>query len=75
MFAPMNKAPKLAVPEDFISYLQKVQKPELVEVGKLHKLRQLLRNETVSWVDLFITKGGMTEIVALLYRIIGIEWR
>ena len=74
-FAFMSKAPKPAIPEDFISYLQKVQKPELVEVGRLHKLRQLLRNETVSWVDSFITKGGMTEIVALLHRIIAIEWR
>ena len=74
-FAFMGKAPKPAIPEDFISYLQKVQRPELVEVGRLHKLRQLLRNETVSWVDSFITKGGMTEIVALLHRIIAIEWR
>ena len=71
----LNRTPKQEVPEDFISYLQKVQKPQLVEVGRLQKLRQLLRNETVSWVDSFITKGGMTEIVSLLYRIIDIEWR
>lgn len=61
--------------DDFISYLSKVQKPESVEVGKLHKLRQLLRNETVSWVDAFITRGGMAEIVGLLNRIIQVEWR
>jgi hypothetical protein len=66
---------KQATPEDFISYLRKVRKPELVEVGRLQKLRQLLRNETVAWVDSFITQGGMTELVDLLYRIIGIEWR
>ena len=71
----LNRAPKAAVPEDFISYLQHVQRPQLVEVGRLQKLRQLLRNETVLWVDSFITKGGMTEIVGLLYRIIDIEWR
>lgn len=70
-----GKAPKPAVPEDFISYLAKVQKPESVEVGKLHKLRQLLRNETVSWVDTFIARGGMAEIVGLLNRIIQVEWR
>lgn len=70
-----GNVPKPAVPDDFISYLGKVQKPELVEVGKLHKLRQLLRNETVSWVDTFITRGGMTEIVGLLNRIIQVEWR
>lgn len=71
----LGKVPKPAVPDDFILYLGKVQKPESVEVGKLHKLRQLLRNETVSWVDAFITRGGMTEIVGLLNRIIQVEWR
>ena len=71
----MNKTPKPAIPDDFVSYLRKFQKPEAVEVGKLHKLRQLLRNEAVSWVDSFITKGGMAEIVALLHRIIELEWR
>jgi hypothetical protein len=62
-------------PGDFIHYLREVQKPELVEVGKLHKLRILLRNESVTWTDTFVTKGGMDEVVQLLYRIIKIEWR
>lgn len=70
-----TQAPKPAVPEEFISYLRKMQKPESVEVGKLHKLRQLLRNETIAWVDTFITRGGMTEVVQLLYQIIKVEWR
>ena len=71
----INRAPKPAVPEEFISYLRKVREPELVEVGKLHKLRQLLRNETIAWVDAFITKGGMAETVGLLHRIMEVEWR
>ncbi len=71
----LNKAPKPAVPEDFILYLANAQKPEFAEVARLHKLRQLLRNETVAWVDVFITKGGMTEVVGLLYRTIAVEWR
>jgi len=71
----LNKASKQAVPEDFITYLREVQKPQLVEVGRLQKLRQLLRNETVTWVDSFIALGGVTEIIGLLYRIIDIEWR
>ncbi|KAK6223765.1 GTPase binding protein Rid1 [Colletotrichum tabaci] len=62
-------------PGDYVSYLRKVQKPELVEVGKLHKLRLLLRNETVSWTEDFIRQGGMQEIVGLLNRILAIEWR
>jgi hypothetical protein len=62
-------------PDDFVSYLRKVQKPELVEVGRLHKLRLLLRNETVAWTDEFIGHGGMDEIVSLLHRIMEVEWR
>ena len=62
-------------PTDFVAYLRKVQKPELVEVGRLHKLRLLLRNETVAWTDEFIGQGGMTEMVGLLHRILEVEWR
>ena len=62
-------------PADFVSYLSQVQKPQLVEVGKLHKLRLLLRNETVAWTEDFIRQGGMKEIVELLHRIMAVEWR
>lgn len=62
-------------PGDYVGYLRKMQKPELVEVGKIHKLRLLLRNETVAWIEEFIQQGGMKEIVSLLYRIMNVEWR
>lgn len=62
-------------PSDFVTYLRKVQRPESVEVGKLHKLRLLLRNERVAWTEDFIRQGGMKEIVGLLHRIMAIEWR
>ncbi|WEW60788.1 hypothetical protein PRK78_006276 [Emydomyces testavorans] len=65
----------IADPADFVHYLKEVQKPEIVEVSKLHKLRILLRNETVSWVESFISHGGMDELVKLLYRILKVEWR
>ncbi|CAG8384197.1 unnamed protein product [Penicillium salamii] len=64
-----------ADPSDFVHYLREIQKPEMVEVGKMHKLRLLLRNETVQWVNDFITEGGMDEIVQLLYRIMKMIWR
>jgi hypothetical protein len=64
-----------ADPSDFVHYLREIQKPEMVEVGKLHKLRLLLRNETISWVNGFISEGGMDEIVQLIYRIMKMEWR
>ena len=70
-----SRANKPADPEDHINYMRQVQAPESVEVGKIHKLRQLLRNETVGWIDTFIMQGGMTELVELLYRIIKVEWR
>jgi len=62
-------------PGDFIHYLREVQKPELVEVGKMHKLRILLRNESVQWTDAFVKKGGMDEVAELLHRIMKMQWR
>ncbi|KAL5118519.1 hypothetical protein ACEQ8H_003534 [Pleosporales sp. CAS-2024a] len=66
---------KSVKPDEFIKYLKKTPRPADVEVGKLHKLRLLIRNETVDWVDNFILEGGMTELVGLLHRIMEIEWR
>ncbi|KAK4171304.1 armadillo-type protein [Triangularia setosa] len=71
----MAKVKGQQLPGDFVSYLRKVQKPEQVEVGKLHKLRLLLRNETVAWIEEFIRQSGMEEIVSLLNRIMALEWR
>jgi hypothetical protein len=72
-FGRRSTAP--ANPADYITYLQKNQDPTKVEVGRLHKLRILLRNETVAWVDSFISQQGMSEIIGLLERIMAIEWR
>ncbi|KAL8914732.1 MAG: hypothetical protein Q9171_000745 [Xanthocarpia ochracea] len=71
----LGRAPQPTMPESFVTYLQKTQRPEDAEVGRLQKLRQLLRNETVVWVDAFISQGGMTEIIGLLDRILKVEWR
>ncbi|KIW25947.1 uncharacterized protein PV07_09081 [Cladophialophora immunda] len=73
--ASLNPADSATTPGDFIHYLREVQKPALVEVSKLHKLRILLRNESISWTDHFVSKGGMDELVQLYYRISKIEWR
>ena len=71
----LAKASKPAVPEEYVTYLRKSQKPEAFDNEKMHKLRLLLRNETVAWVDAFIRQGGMTELVNLLHRIMAVEWR
>jgi hypothetical protein len=60
---------------EYISYLKKTRDPKKVEVGRLHKLRILLRNETVAWVDGFVSQGGMAEVVSLLHRLMNVEWR
>lgn len=70
--APTDSA---STPGDFIHYLTEVRKPELVEVGKIHKLRISLRVESVQWTDSFVCRGGMDELVSLLHRIMKIEWR
>ncbi len=70
-----GKSEKFSLPEQVIGYLRKVQQPQAVEVGKIQKLRQLLRNETVGWLDDFISQGGMMEIIELLYRTMAVEWR
>lgn len=71
----VSNSSKTVKSAEFINYLKKTSKPQDVEVGKLHKLRLLLRNETVEWVDTFIQDGGMLELVGLLHRIMEIEWR
>jgi len=62
-------------PENFVKYLQEARKPAEVEVGKLHKLRVLLRNESIIWVDTFVQQGGLTELLDLLNSVLRIEWR
>jgi hypothetical protein len=71
----LGKLQKPPTPDEYVSYLRKGTDPKEVEVGRLHKLRQLLRNETVSWVVNFIEMGGMNELAGLLHRIIEVEWR
>jgi len=70
-----KKAANPTLPAEYIAYLKDHQDPTTLEVGRLHKLRILLRNETVTWVDSFVSLGGMTEIVALLHRTMALEWR
>ncbi|KAG8530971.1 uncharacterized protein KY384_004328 [Bacidia gigantensis] len=74
-FGLFSKANVFTTPDDCIKYLRDVKMPQSVEVGKIHKLRQLLRNETVEWVNNFITQGGMIEIVDLAFRTMAVEWR
>lgn len=62
-------------PSEFVEYLKNQQALQKVEVGKLHKLRLLLRNETVDWVASFIELSGMSALLDLLRKIMDVEWR
>lgn len=64
-----------STPDEFVVYLQSQHQPEKIEVGRLHKLRLLLRNEAIEWVDSFIELGGMTALIELLNKIMTVEWR
>ncbi|KAH8149459.1 uncharacterized protein LAJ45_06539 [Morchella importuna] len=46
-----------------------------VEVAKLHKLRLILRNERLKWVEKFVELGGMQAVWGVLERVLGVEWR
>lgn len=70
-----SKSGKVTTPDEFVTYMKKTPKPQDVEVGRLQKLRQLLRNETVDWVDGFVQEHGLTELAGLLSRIMEVEWR
>lgn len=65
----------LSTPDEFVRYLHAEPEPPKVEIGKMHKLRLLVRNETVEWVEDFIVRSGMELLLTLLERIVQIEWR
>lgn len=46
-----------------------------VKLESLHKLRLVLRNERLKWVEGFLEQGGMELLVDVLNRCIRIEWR
>jgi len=61
-------------PEEFLEYLKSAT-PDTAEVGWLHKLKLMLRNERLSWVETFLNGGGFTYMVNLLYALLDLEWR
>lgn len=71
----IHAARALVEPVDFVEYMKSGGKPQAIEVGKMHKLRVLLRTETVGWVDEFLKLDGMPVLVRLLRDIMQLEWR
>lgn len=46
-----------------------------VEIAALHKLRLVLRNERLKWVEKFIELDGMQAVWGVVERVLGVEWR
>ncbi|KAI5789078.1 armadillo-type protein [Geopyxis carbonaria] len=46
-----------------------------VKIIHLHKLRLVLRNEALRYVETFLKLGGMEGIWAVVERVLGVEWR
>lgn len=46
-----------------------------VEISALHKLRLVLRNERMKWVEKFVESGGMQAVWGVVERVLGVEWR
>ncbi|OLL25158.1 GTPase-binding protein rid1 [Neolecta irregularis DAH-3] len=59
---------------DFVGYLKLVE-PKQVEIERVHKLRLLLRNETISWINEFIEHGGFAVLCEQITKILDVEWR
>ena len=64
-----------ADPDEYVNTIKSSTSPDKVEVGRMQKLRRLLRHESVLWVDDFIAEGGMDALVGLLRKIMKVEWR
>ena len=62
-------------PADFVEYLCSTDNVASVDVEMLHKLRIRLRSESVSWVDTFVLKDGMKQLLELLQSVRKMEWR
>ena len=48
---------------------------EEIDVGMVKKLWQLLRNESIEWIQSFLRDGGFAVIFGVLKDLLAIEWR
>lgn len=46
-----------------------------IDVGMVKKLWQLLRNESIIWIEQFLREGGFGMLVSVLKDVLAIEWR
>ncbi|KAG6853991.1 hypothetical protein C0991_011855 [Blastosporella zonata] len=66
--------PKNLSPTKFFSILSGTSSTQL-DVEDIKKLRLLLRNETASWSQEFLSLGGYSALLTRLNEILEVEWR
>lgn len=63
-------------PEPFIQWLGVYKATDLnMDVGRMKKLRMLLRHENTAWVDQFLRLGGYRLILERMKEMVDVEWR
>ena len=63
-------------PGAFVDWLTRYKGTDLrMEVGRMKKLRMLLRHESTDWVAEFIGMGGYKLVLARLQDLLDVEWR
>ncbi|KAF3916541.1 hypothetical protein ABW20_dc0102059 [Dactylellina cionopaga] len=61
-------------PSDFVEYLAGVNSYTDVELGWLRRLKRMLRNERLVWVETFFKDNGLSLLVDLIKNIYGLEY-
>ncbi|GLB40330.1 putative diaphanous GTPase-binding domain containing protein [Lyophyllum shimeji] len=67
-------ATKNLTPTKFFSILSSTSSTQL-DIEDIKKLRLLLRNETASWSQEFLSLGGYSALLTRLNEILEVEWR
>jgi hypothetical protein len=63
-------------PEVFVQWLKSYKSTDInMDVGRVKKLRMLLRNEVTTWVADFLDAGGYVRILERIQDLLDVEWR
>ncbi len=71
---PQPMLSELSQPQEFVDFLNR-QDCSAIKRRAVAKLKLLLRNERIAWVDEFVHLHGCEAIVRQIRRVLNIEWR
>lgn len=70
-----NFGQRMFVDEGSTSSSELEQGMKDVSIQHLHKLRLVLRNEALRWIEAFLNLSGMEALWAVIERVLCVEWR